>query len=621
VNINSLDDIHACINSYLSEKQLEISGSLSVRDEEQSVDESPKKALSLGQISLIGVSTCDIIPLTSDTDLRNAWDQISLKLCYPPNASTATSRKGKENAAARLSEPPKKNKVFSILLDVHVPTTKKAKKKAGSSSGALCKKNKNIEDVIPIQLDIEIGLPVISETNGTVITVSQEGVLVKFNFSLGIDLITKQDEGGNTLEGGIYLNAFRAEILSALLAASTKSDGNDAKACLQVIGTMSKLYYIPKGNVRASTSLVSTTQDLLKLIVDLPKGKRKWKDDQNEETIGTMKFSFGLKSVADIPVSSGNYITDLVSKTDKENEKKRKKYGGDGSGGSSYSQSDIINGDADNLLPPSKLPTYGKAGAAATRNSNDLVVPLLRNINNNDNEQNLYYHSFTKLMALQLTGHIVSNTVSRSHLATLTTNSYNNGPVDLPVGLFPNFESDLWKVRMGKDRGHYQPVRGLYPAEANGDYADDPKMAPSKAPATALDNLVALKMNEIAESVKIQFSRKFPPGSNMENVASTAISIVKDETLLQHMKRYMNDEKQIGQAKMFGRVLCKKPSAGFSLQYEVELKNKKKRFYLEAENTVTVGELVSDSDVSKPIMVEVSERVTVVDAVEDDDIM
>ena len=56
VNIDSLVDISACINSYLSEKQLEISGSLSVRDEEQSVDESPKKALSLGQLSLKGAS-------------------------------------------------------------------------------------------------------------------------------------------------------------------------------------------------------------------------------------------------------------------------------------------------------------------------------------------------------------------------------------------------------------------------------------------------------------------------------------------------------------------------------------------------------------------------------------
>ena len=628
VDIGSLDDISACINSYLSEKQLEISGSLSVRDEEQSVDESPKKALSLGQISLKGVSTCDIIPLTSDTDVRNAWDQISLKLCDPPNASTATSARGKGIAAARLSEPPKKNKVFSILLDVHVPTKKKTKKKAGSSSGASVGiQKKKMEDVSPIHLNVEIGLPVISETNGTLITLVQEGIPVKFNFSLEINPINKQDEEeGGTLEGGIYLNTFRAEILSALLSASTKSDVNDAKECLQVIGTMSKLYHIPKGNVRASTSLVSTTQDLLKVFVEIPIKKRKWTDNRNIEIVADVKFSFGRIDGTDTPVSSDNYITNLVYKTEKENEKKRKKYDGDGSGGSSFSQSDK-NVDGDNLLPPGKPPPSGKAGAAATRNSNDLVVLLLRNINNNDDEQNPYYHSITDMMALQLTSLIVSNSVSRSHLTTLTTDSYKNGPVDLALGFFPDFESDLWKMKMGTNRECCKPVRGVYPAKANGDHAEDPKMAPTKAPSSALDNYLVLKTK--AEELKMKadvtmcicFSRKFPPGSNMENVASTAISIVKDETLLQHMKRYINDDKQTPEAKSFGRILCKKPSAGFSLQYEVKMKDKEKRVYLGAECAVTVGQLVDDPDVSKPIMVEVSERVTVVSAVEDDDIM
>ena len=83
------------------------------------------------------------------------------------------------------------------------------------------------------------------------------------------------------LENGIYLNSFRSKILSALLSASLKSnDVNDAKACLQLIGAKPKLYYIPRGNVRASTSVVSTTQDLLKLIVQLPTRKRRWMDNR-----------------------------------------------------------------------------------------------------------------------------------------------------------------------------------------------------------------------------------------------------------------------------------------------------------------------------------------------------
>jgi len=49
---------------------------------------------------------------------------------------------------------------------------------------------------------------------------------------------------------------------------------------LQLIGTKLKLYYIPRGNVRASTSVVSTTQDLLKLIVQLPTRKRRWMDNR-----------------------------------------------------------------------------------------------------------------------------------------------------------------------------------------------------------------------------------------------------------------------------------------------------------------------------------------------------
>ena len=72
--------------------------------------------------------------------------------------------------------------------------------------------------------------------------------------------------------------------------------------------------------------------------------------------------------------------------------------------------------------------------------------------------------------------------------------------------------------------------------------------------------------------------------------------------------------------RLFGRVLCKKPSAGFSLRYEVKLNDEKKLLYLGAQCLVPVGELVNDSDVSKPIMVEVIENITVVSAVDDDNI-
>ena len=83
----------------------------------------------------------------------------------------------------------------------------------------------------------------------------------------------------------------------------------------------------------------------------------------------------------------------------------------------------------------------------------------------------------------------------------------------------------------------------------------------------------------------------------------------------------MKDNMLIDEARLFGRILCKKPCAGFSVQHEVKLNDEKKRVYLVAQCSVPVGELVNDSDVSKPIMVEVSERETVVSAVEDGDIM
>jgi hypothetical protein len=56
VDIGSLDDMGACIDSYLCKKEWEIAGSLYARDEEQSVYESSKKVLFLGQLSLKGVS-------------------------------------------------------------------------------------------------------------------------------------------------------------------------------------------------------------------------------------------------------------------------------------------------------------------------------------------------------------------------------------------------------------------------------------------------------------------------------------------------------------------------------------------------------------------------------------
>ena len=71
---------------------------------------------------------------------------------------------------------------------------------------------------------------------------------------------------------------------------------------------------------------------------------------------------------------------------------------------------------------------------------------------------------------------------------------------------------------------------------------------------------------------------------------------------------------------MLGRLLCKKPSAGFSLQYGAKFNEEKKRLCLGVQCLVPVGELVNDSDVSKPIMVEVIENITVVSAVDDDNI-
>jgi len=343
---------------------------------------------------------------------------------------------------------PDENIVISVIEPSNNSSSTSSKPKSTKKS------RRSPEDVLPSMVIVELHGMIVQDKSNKLI----QRLVGSKKLSITIE-IPKIKKIGNTYSSSdsemtFSIDRLRFKIFQALV------HSNEAEMIADT-GEESSMYFLknPKlKNVEAS-SLLNSTQELLKFISE--SAKRSWiaegdipldysMEEYQNETKATISIGLGLKtSVVCIEKESYGYGDDI----DRDDEQK-------------YSQSELVGAALENGST--------RDVAARSRNNYSKAKKILINLHTNEHANNKYFQSFSNKLHTSIIDHLINTPVGKLALDQLQDTAFmNNIDPKIPQGFFPDFESPVWKNKIGVPP--MEPTYNQFPLTLLGGYADHPK--------------------------------------------------------------------------------------------------------------------------------------------------
>ena len=197
---------------------------------------------------------------------------------------------------------------------------------------------------------------------------------------------------------------------------------------------------------------------------------------------------------------------------------------------------DIINySQNDQLRSPGGPELSNKELALDSKRLIMKAKALCTSLQTNSHIDNNFFNGITDVMEENLVRHFALNSVAKTVFREINDPSeYMTGIITLPIGILPNFNSELWKSKFMN--GPYSPFRERYPLSADGNYqqhpldaANGPRDIGNSSNSTAIDRLVTAFAGHITNTPSREVGNKYVFFSR-DNVQNSAV-IVDSPTL------------------------------------------------------------------------------------------